>query len=75
MKVQKYVIWYYVLMRDLQVLNSPALRWLWFGAQKRMAPEKEGGLKRRLHIDPTVFYDFRASTGAVCQGGACAEIP
>ena len=36
------VIWHYVLRRDLEVLNSPALRWLWFGAQECTAPEGEG---------------------------------
>ena len=41
-KVEKQVIWHYVLRRDLEVLNSPALRWLWFGAQECTAPEGEG---------------------------------
>ena len=36
------VIWHYVLRRYLEVLNSPALRWLWFGAQECTAPEGEG---------------------------------
>ena len=40
--VKKHVILHYVLRRDLEVLNSPALRWLWFGAQECTAPEGEG---------------------------------
>ena len=30
-KVEKKVIWHYVLRRDLEVLNAPALHWLRFG--------------------------------------------
>ena len=40
--VKKNVIWHYVLRRDLEVLNAPALHWLWFGAQECTAPEGEG---------------------------------
>ena len=41
-RIQKNVIWHYVLRRDLGVLNAPALRWLWFGGHKCAAPEGEG---------------------------------
>ena len=41
-KVEKKVIWHYVLRRDLEVLNAPALHWLWFGAQECTALEGEG---------------------------------
>ena len=41
-KVEKQVIWHYVLRRDLGVLNAPALRRLWFQRRQCAAPEREG---------------------------------
>ena len=41
-EVEKKVIWHYAFRRDLEVLNAPALHWLWFGAQEATAPEGEG---------------------------------
>ena len=63
-KVEKQVIWHYVLRRDLEVLNAPALRRLSFRGHEAAALQREGPPSANYTFLPRFFGHFWGTKGA-----------